>query len=353
MKNHLLNTRLKAGYCLPILLLTLLFLGGCRSIGPKSIHANRGSYIEALSRTDKEEMLANIVRAKYNDPPVFLKIKTISASPRLETGAEAEAKLSATEHYGVIKPRLVYSDSPSILYTPLMGSEYSTQLLMPMGLMNLFLMLNNGFDLEIVADLMIITLNGKSNSRNATEAERNEFRSVMQAMNRLYKKRLINFATNGKGGDPAELSIAIDVRADALENEDYRYLIRELGLEKYPGTIEMKMGFSKKEHVFAVNTRSFLALMNYLSNFVDIPEVHRQWVWKSEISPDSGNLHIRCSKTLPRDANTAVYLYNHWFYIGAEDIGSQNILYLMQILFDIQAHIASSNGEIQLTMPIR
>jgi len=69
-------------YCL------LCLFVSCKSLGPNSIHSNRGSYIEALSQTDKEEMLANIVRAKHNDPPVFLKINSISASPSLELGSE-------------------------------------------------------------------------------------------------------------------------------------------------------------------------------------------------------------------------------------------------------------------------
>ena len=39
-------------------LFTLLF--NCKSIGPGAIERDRGSYVEALSLTNRQEMLANI-----------------------------------------------------------------------------------------------------------------------------------------------------------------------------------------------------------------------------------------------------------------------------------------------------
>lgn len=331
----------------------LLFFAGCKSLGPDSIRSNRGAYIEALSQTDKEEMLANIVRAKYNDPPIFLKIKTISAAPSLEMGAEAQGNVKVGADYGLIKPKLIYKEAPSILYTPLIGSDYSTQLLMPMGLMNLFLMLNNGFDVEVIADLMIININGKTNSRGASDSLRIEFRKTINALGTLYRQRLINFATTRDMVQNPDPSIIIDVRKEAYETPEFNFLVKELDLKPNTTFIEMKLGFNKRENVMAVNTRSFLALINYLSNFVDVPEEHTSRVWKSNFDTTKGNLHIYCRKNPPQDANTAVYLYNHWYYTKSDDISSQNILYLIQVLFDLQAHIGTVNGNVQLIMPVR
>lgn len=340
--------------------LTLLFFGsvlflfvGCRSLGPDSIRSNRGAYIEALSQTDKEEMLANIVRAKYNDPPIFLKIKTISAAPSLEMGAETQGNLKVGSDYGLIKPRLIYREAPSILYTPLIGSDYSTQLLMPMGLMNLFLMLNNGFDVEVIADLMIININGKTNSRGASDSLRMEFKNTINALGTLYRQKLINFATTKDMVQNPDPAIIIDVRKEAYNTAEFNYLVNELDLKPNTTFIEMKLGFNKRENVMAVNTRSFLALINYLSNYVDVPDEHSNRVWRGNFDASRGNLHIYCCKQLPQDANTAVYLYNHWYYIKSDDISSQNILYLIQVLFDLQAHIGTVNGNVQLIMPVR
>ena len=357
MNQNLMNKKFQSDrkiHGLPILLFILLVLlfAGCRNLGPNSIYSNRESYIEALSQTDKEEMLANIVRAKYNDPPKFLKIKTISAAPSLELGAESEFRFTP-ENFAVLKPKLNYKESPTIIYAPLMGTEYSTQLLMPMGLVNLFLMLSNGFDTEVVCDLMITSINGKSNSRSASDSVRSEFKKVIVSLKRLSEKKLIHFATSGNPNKEKEPSFLIDITDDAMETDDFKYLAKKLELEYKAGPIEMVMGFNQKEKVFAVNTRSFLALINYLSNFVEVPEKHKNIVWQGGILPDSGQIHILCSDKMPENANTAVFLYNHWYYIKSDDISSQNILYLIQILFELQAHIGSSSGNIQLTMPIR
>lgn len=348
-----MNKRNKIRYTRVICYSLFFLVVSCRSLGPNSIHSNRGSYIEALSQTDKEEMLANIVRAKYNDPPVFLKINSISAAPSLELGSENQGTFGAGQNFGYIQPTFTYKESPTILYTPLMGIEYSTQLLMPMGLMNLFLMFNNGFDLEIISDLMIISINGKTNSRTASESERYQFKRLTQAINNLYKQKLIKFATTKNPDHIGDLNFVIDIRKEALLTDDYKYMAKELAIVDNTTTIEMKLGFSDNDRVFAVNTRSFLALINYLANYVEVPEQHKNNVWQGNIDVNSGNIHVYCSKKMPQNANTAVFIYHNWYYIKSDDISSQNILYLMQVLFNLQAHIGNSNGNIQYTLPLR
>lgn len=333
--------------------LLLLVLVSCKSLGPNSIHSNRGSYIEALSQTDKEEMLANIVRAKHNDPPVFLKINSISAAPSLEVGSENHLNLGLEQNFAYVQPTFIYRESPTILYTPIMGMEYSTQLLMPMGLMNLFLMFNNGFDLDLIADLMLISINGKTNSRTASESDRTAFKNLTRAMNNLYKQKLIKFATTKNPDHTTEPNFVIDIRKEALETDDYKYMAKELGIEANATTIDMKLGFSDNDKVFAVNTRSFLALINYLANYVDVPEQQKKMVRESNINVNSGNIHVYCSNKMPQNANTAVFIYHTWYYIKSDDLSSQHILYLMQILFNLQAHIGNSNGNIQYTLPLR
>lgn len=344
----------KKKYSIYLLLLPglILSMSACKGLGAKALKANRGAYIEALSRTDKEEMLANIVRAKYNDPPVFLKINAITAAPSIDLGVGGEGKFGS-ENYALASPSFHYHESPTILYTPMMGSEYSTQLLMPMSLTNVFLMLNNGFNMEIVSDLVIKSINEKTNSRTASDSARKDFKKVIQAMDRLIEQKLIILGTQKDPKQISDFTILADVREEALQTEDYKYLVKELGLEQKSGPIEMKLGFAKNAHTLAITTRSFLATINYLSNFVDIPKRDASSVWKSNLSSQSGPLHIYTSSKMPNDANTAVFLYGNWFYIKSEDIESQNILYLLQILFDIQAHIGKNEGKFQFSLPVR
>ena len=73
--------------CLPIknivspsfgwFMVLLLFLTGC-SFGPSMMRANRLTYNDALQFTERQELLLNIVRLRYNEGPEFLATSSIS-----------------------------------------------------------------------------------------------------------------------------------------------------------------------------------------------------------------------------------------------------------------------------------
>lgn len=235
----------------------------------------------------------------------------------------------------------------------MMGKEYSTQLLMPLGLTSLFLMLNNGFDVKLVSSLMLLSVNEKSCSRSATETTRNEFYNALHALGSLTDRKLITTVSSRYTLLEENPYIVLNIHPEALETEEFNILVKELGLEHKAGPIKMRFGFRETKHELAVNTRSFLALLNYLSNFIDYPEEHQQRVWPTTIELEKEPIHIYSSTKIPQDANTAVYLYNTWFYIKNEDVVSQNTLYLIQILFNLQAQVGSSSDNVQLSLPVR
>src|SRR5687767_12903841 len=49
-------------------------LVGCGGIGPRSIANDRFDYTETLSVSWKQQMLANMVKLRYGDTPVFLDV---------------------------------------------------------------------------------------------------------------------------------------------------------------------------------------------------------------------------------------------------------------------------------------
>ena len=102
-----------------------------------------------LSVTDKEELLANIVRLAYLDAPVFLQVNSVTAAPSIEYGTESEISLGDGGRPSPLvlgKPKLIVKDVPTIVYKPLLGKEFAGELLMPFDIRPVFLMLDNGFD---------------------------------------------------------------------------------------------------------------------------------------------------------------------------------------------------------------
>ena len=57
--------------------LMLLLLSGC-GVGPSMMRADRLTYNDAIQFTERQELLLNIVRLRYNEGPEFLATNSIS-----------------------------------------------------------------------------------------------------------------------------------------------------------------------------------------------------------------------------------------------------------------------------------
>ncbi len=349
--------------CLPLKLSGLagvsliVFLGGCLSRGPASISQQRGPYTEVLAQTDQEELLANIVRLAYLDAPVFLQVTSVTASPSLEYGTESELRLgdgAAPEPLALAKPKVLIKDAPTITYKPLLGREFSNELLMPFDIRPIFLMLDNGFDFSVVAQLLFKRLNHLSNARHASNAERAQFREVTEAIARLLQAGELHLGTPSEGLRSADGRVVATLSDAALASPDGAFLVRTLGLDPQLKSYEIRSGLKGGGGTLAISSRSLLALLSYLSNYVEPPAEHAALVWPSEARTEPAPLmRIASSQTRPKDADPAVYYKGYWFYLRADDLRSRNTLFLLRLLFNLQAQTASTQGDVQLTLPVK
>ena len=65
-------------------LLTLEFTGCASRTGPKSITHDRFDYAGAMTQSWKEQMLLNMIKLRYMDPPVFLDVQQVVQQYTLE-----------------------------------------------------------------------------------------------------------------------------------------------------------------------------------------------------------------------------------------------------------------------------
>ncbi len=335
----------------------ILLLGGCLSRGPASIAQQRGPYTEVLARSDQEELLANIVRLAYLDAPVFLQVTSVTASPSLEYGTESEVRVgdgSSPNPLALAKPKVIVKDAPTITYKPLLGREFSNELLMPFDIRPVFLMLDNGFDFSVVAQLLFKRLNHLSNARSASSAERAEFRQVTDAMSRLLQSGGLRLGTPDEGLRSANGKVLATLSDDALASADGKLVIATLGLDPRLKSYELKSGLQGTAGAIAVSSRSLLALLSYLSNYVEPPAAHAALVWPTDARTESSPLmRISSSAQRPANAEPAIFYRGHWFYLRADDLRSRNTLFLLRLLFNLQAQAASTQGDVQLTLPVK
>jgi len=337
--------------------LGVVMLGGCISRGPGSIAQQRGPYTEVLCLTDKEELLANIVRLAYLDAPVFLQVTSVTASPSLEYGTESELRLgdgSSPNPLVLGKPKLIAKDAPTITYKPLLGREFSNELLMPFDIRPVFLMLDNGFDFSVVAQLLFKRLNHLSNARSASAEERAEFREVTDGIARLLRSGAIRLGTPDEGLRSADGRVVATLSDEALASPEGQLLVRTLGLDPKLKSYEIRAGLQGSPGTIAVSTRSLLALLSYMSNYVEAPAGHAGLVWPSDARNEADPLmRIHSSPSRPDDADPAVFYKGNWFYVRADDLRSRNTLFLLRLLFNLQAQAASGQGDVQLTLPVK
>ena len=75
---------------------TLLVLGllaaSCASFGPKKLQSSHLNYNKAVQMAQMEEDLLNIVRLRYLDMPVSLKVSSISAQTSFSVGCYCETE---------------------------------------------------------------------------------------------------------------------------------------------------------------------------------------------------------------------------------------------------------------------
>ena len=111
-----------------LLLLPLLALAGCASIGPATVPRDRIGYLAAVGESWKEQTLLNIVRLRYGDAPTFLDVSSIISGYGLQGQLSAGGQVSS-DRTNTIPSGLAtlgatgtYLDRPTISYTRRLGS---------------------------------------------------------------------------------------------------------------------------------------------------------------------------------------------------------------------------------------
>ena len=109
-------------------------LAGCASIGPTIIKRDRTDYSGAMASSWKEQMLLNIVKFRYFDPPVFLDISSVVSTQELQTQLDATARVfphpltnvSSAQNFYNLDAMGRYIDRPDHLIHPITGDHSST-----------------------------------------------------------------------------------------------------------------------------------------------------------------------------------------------------------------------------------
>lgn len=117
------------------LLIGLLAVAGCASIGPATVARDRFDYVESISDSWKRQMLLNLVKVRYSDAFVFLDVTSVISSYEFKGefgvfGQEAPAGRAGDSFVGAAA-NSSYTDRPTITYAPLSSDKFAKSLMSP------------------------------------------------------------------------------------------------------------------------------------------------------------------------------------------------------------------------------
>ncbi|HEC15297.1 MAG TPA: hypothetical protein ENI99_01785 [Sedimenticola sp.] len=350
-----------------VLLAFVALLGGCAKLGPAMMKAGRGAYNITIQATNDEQLLLNLVRLRYRDTPMFLEVSSVNTRFTLNSSLSASGSFpEGSDTYG-IGGQLGYSDQPTVTYTPLQGENFVQRLLAPVDLDTVLLMYHSGWSIERVLRLAVQRLNGIENAPSAsgpTPARAPRYRDFLRAAKLLRTLQRSDALRLGTVQEGDESFVAVQIAPHSLDHPEVQELMGILGLEPGRAFYEMRMAVNGGTggRFIAVNTRSLLGTMFFLSQSVMVPKTDEELRRVTTTLDDNGRpfdwrrvtgglFVVHSQKQQPANAAVSVYYRGHWFYIDDSDLDSKSTFSLLSQLFALQAGKTKSVAPL-LTLPV-
>lgn len=348
---------------LSILLGLALLLGGCASIGPKSISANRPAYNIAVQQTNDQELLLNLVRILYRDTLYFTSVERIAASMEFNQAFTAGGSVSRTTPAAKeslaralsLSSTLSLNDKPTVFYAPVEGEKFVRQMMTPMNPDLLLMLVKSGWSIDRVLAVGVQEMNGLKNAPTAAgptpsrEPEFRDFQEAVKLLRVLQREQLLDLAAapEGKG---VELRL---VRGANARPETAR-LRTLLGLSALQDRFRIVIGVEAPDaQTIALTTRPLLSALSYVAQGIHAPDAdvdagkvrrtlranEQVFDWK-ELLGDV--FQVQSSDDEPAEASVSILYRNHYFFIPDNDLETKSTFVLLTQLIALHSAPASA-----------
>ncbi len=332
----------------------------CASIGPGTVARDRFDYSAVITDSWKRQMLLNIVKFRYIDPPIFVDVGQIVSGYTLEYGAAAEGEITSGADLLTIGGQARYTDRPTITYVPLTGDKFQRAMMAPLTPSGVFSAIQAGWPAEGVMFASVQAINGLRNehaSALGVVAGDDGFTRVVQILGRLQRSGAVALRVKSGGNGDAVLAFRKE-NLPPEEAADAAELRRLLQLDPEAREFQLVYGqLPSDNRELAVLTRSVLHMIIALAAHAEVPDedvaegrAAPGWEAAGPGVESRGSFQIHCSKGKPEDAFVSVPYRDHWFWIDDRDIASKRQFALVLFLCTL-ADTAERGGEPVLTIP--
>jgi len=348
---------------------------GC-SLGPKALKGNRLAYNMSIQKSNNEELLINLVRAKYYEPLFFLQVGSISSSFSYTVNASLSGFLYETRssvYANALNSGLGadYGEKPTITYTPVQGEQALKQLMEEINLNRFLLLTRAGWSISSLMWTVVDRIGELHNfepgmTKGIAEPYR-KFLDLADIFLQMQSRGDLEFVGSDKEGKGImQLRYAGPEEADKVEkllginperiNAPYGKIISSIKLTPVRD-LTASLNKNKRHDEVTIKFKSCFGVLYDLARNVEVPEkdeerglIQKYKHLRADIMNRKG-LHqgliaVRTSKTRPKYAYTAVFYRNAWYYIADDDVRSKAYFVLVGTLISLQA------GELKTAQPL-
>ncbi|MFC2147945.1 hypothetical protein ACFLR9_05190 [Bacteroidota bacterium] len=337
-------------------LFTFLLIS-CKSVGPKYIPADQFNFNTSISQASNEQLLMNLVRLRYSEPPVFLKVSSVINQYTRAGGMGVQGGLNNAIPTGansaVVNGNLAWSNTPTITYIPVSGREFSANLLVPIPPASLLNMIQSGWPIDLVLHIATFAINGLRDDIARPSARRDADPEFIQLLD-LWKI----LSTAGIIGT------AKDERTKLIFRNDYPPEYKD-DVARFKTILKLDPKLSE----YFISYGSIQGSSDEITALTgSIWEIMLNLAWQFEVPPEhvaSGRtdmtyhstnmearppLQILYSKEKPEREFISVYQHEYWFYIDPDDRNTKRNFSFLQLLLNLAESTTDSKAPI-VTVP--
>lgn len=354
----------------PTVILIVIGLSGCASIGPGTVARDRFDYITAISDSWKSQMLLNLVKLRYGDAPVFLDVASVINQYGIEgslgfSGSWAQnpqVPWPYTALYSWLGSGR-YVERPTITYSPLSGEKFARNLMTPIPPTAILNLLQGGYPVDLVFRLCVHSING-INSRfgsggRARQADP-EFYPLVEKLRNIQQSGDLGMRVR-KTGDQTSTLIVFSKKPNP-EVEAARTEVRTLlGVDPKAEELSVVYGsVAANDKEIAMLTRSMLEILLDLSSYIEVPAASatEQRTFPTPApevvngTPVAPLIRILSSSQNPGDAFAAVPYGQEWYWIDDKDFASKRLFSFIMFLFTLTETEGGKQNAPLITIPV-
>lgn len=324
-------------------------LSACTGYGPGTIERDRMDYGLSLNTSIKQQLLANIVRLRYMEAPVFVDVSSVinqyALSGNVQAGLGFNNSFSSGDT-GSVGAGGRWEDRPTITYAPISGRKFAESLLTPIPPEALFALVQAGWSAEVMFRLTVSSMNGLEDATE-TPMHRKQadprLRELLGVWSRLRQDRALGLKRSKGDNEAATIVLYLaDGATSEQTKRDIEFLRTALQLPADTNEFKLRYGLVPNQpDEIAVLTDSILDLMLDLAWQVDVPQSHIDEGRTASTFIDTGlggplfTVHYSEDQPDADDAYVAIKDRGYWYYIDDRDMITKRTFGLLQILFSL------------------